>query len=95
LSPKEFKAVVNCSKGKVALPSALDPMELSGLAWMSDATFKCGDEEVHRLVGPACCGPKGWFLPILAWSEEDLPLEDYQGSAEKYRKHFGFNAVRK
>jgi len=34
-------------------------------------------------------------LAVGRKSEEDLPLEDYQGSAEKYRKHFGFNAVRK
>jgi hypothetical protein len=95
LPPKEFKAVVNCSKGKVALPPALDPMELSGLAWMSDATFQCGEEEVHRLVGPACCGPKGWSLPIMVFSEEDLPIEEYQKDAEKFRKYFGFNAVKK
>ena len=94
LPKKEFKAVVAC-KSRARLPPDMDPKGLAGLAWMSDATFQCGEEEVHRLVGPACCGPKGWYLPIMAWSKEDLPLEEYQGAAVKFRKHFGFNAVRR
>jgi len=94
LPKKEFKAVLDC-KGKANLSAGSDPKDLAGLAWMSDATFRCGEEEVHRLVGPACCGSKGWFLPIMTWSKDDLPLKEYQGSAEKYRKHFGFNAVKR
>jgi hypothetical protein len=94
LPSKEFKAVLACKK-KANLPGSADFKFLAGIGWMSDATFKCGDEEVHRLVGPACCGPKAWFLQIMGWPEEELSLEDYKKSAEKIRKHMGFNAVKR
>ena len=94
LPPKEFKAVVAC-KGRANLPPEADTNKLAGMGWMSDATFRCGEEEVHRLIGPACCGAKGWFLPIMTWSEDDLPLAGYQEVAEKYRKSYGFNPLKK
>ena len=94
LPAREFKAVAACRQ-TVQLAKCPEIAELAGLPWMSSATFRCDEEEIHRLVGPACYGTKGWVLPILVWSEEDQPLSGYQKIAKKYRKSYGVNALKK
>jgi hypothetical protein len=92
LSLKEFKGVVGC-RVKALLSKGANIGDMAGIPWMSDVTFQCGKEVVHRLVGPACCGPNGWFLPIMGWSKEDLALEVYQKEAGEHRENLGLSAV--
>ena len=94
LSAREFKAVAACRQ-TLQLAEYPEIAELAGLPWMSSASFRCGEEEIYRLVGPACYGAKGWVLPITVGSKKEQPLSEYQEVVKKFRKLFGYNALKK
>lgn len=52
LTPKLFgsinKRVIN-----IPLPKDYDLTEMAGLTWSTVATFRCNDQQLHQIIGPA------------------------------------------
>ncbi len=92
VTAKDFTAV---KKGRLTVPlgKRVDLAEVAGLAWSSIATLHCGDQTLHRVVGPAISQTSGWVLPVLYWSVDPATgLNEYEQAARKLRKERGLEA---
>jgi hypothetical protein len=92
VTPKLLGAVKN---GRRSIP--LDNPNLGidgGLPWGSIATLRAGDEEIHRLVGPALRQPKQWVLPVFETElEAEASLAAYERAAASLRRGLGLEPV--
>lgn len=91
LEPKLFQSV---SKGRMNIPlkRQLDWATLGGPPWGSIATLHCGDETIHRVIGPVGWEKGQWSLPVVvAYFDPSTPLSVYQKECLKIRKANGLD----
>lgn len=92
LAPELFRSV---SKGRKFIPlNDLSPhRDLGGPPWGTIATFSCGDEEVHRIVGPAIWQKDEWCLQVpRLFDEPNVGLPKYREEVARVIASFGFGS---
>ena len=92
LRTEQFQAVLNGVKF-VPVPGKVQPQDLSGPAWGSIITFSCGEEAVHRLVGPLIWRKNRWHVQILDFFfDSKATLSEYEKIAREHVSSLGFDA---
>ena len=82
---------IDSGRRNIPLPSSMKPAVLQGPAWASVATFRCGDETVRRLVGPAVWEDGKWHLPLAVNSVKRPPFRNSEEDASHYRDSEGWS----
>ena len=91
LRPALFQSV---SKGLRYIPLGKEAVTdyLQGPPWGSIATFHCGSEKIHRIVGPLMWRKKGWQLQVLNFFyDPDVSLSTYLEEATRSVKSCGLD----
>jgi hypothetical protein len=94
VTPEELEAV---RKGRTTVPlgERIDLAELAGLPPCSIATFRAGDEQLHRVIGPAIRQKGGWALPVLFRPDDPaIELTECRKQAVRWRRYWGFEPRR-
>ena len=91
VTPEVFASV---RKGRMTVPIGKEPnlAVVAGLPWGSIARLNSGDEELHRVIGPAICQTNQWALPIMSL-ETATDLTEHEGEARTLRRRLGLNRV--
>ena len=90
VKPKLFD-VIKKRRINIPLPKDYDLAEMAGLPWGNVATFRCNDQELHRIVGPAIRQKGKWALPVKYYFyDHDTSLKTYQIESENQRKLNGY-----
>jgi hypothetical protein len=90
ITPKLFGSI-NKGVMNITLPKDCNLAEMAGLPWGTVVTFKCNDQELNRIVGPAIYQKSKWILPVqFFYFDQDTSLAIYHKESEKIRKLHGF-----
>ena len=90
ITPKLFGSI-NKGVMNITLPKDCDLAEMAGLPWGTVVTFKCNDQELNRIVGPAIRQKGKWILPVqFFYFDQDTSLKTYQIESENQRKLNGY-----
>lgn len=90
LREAEFRKVKD-GQMSIPLPKGFDLADSGSIPWGSIATVRCGDDKVHRLVGPAEFRRRMWRLPVVKFFyNASTPLADYRSEASVSRKRNGW-----
>ena len=90
ITPKLFGSI---NKGVMNIPLPKDHglAEMAGLPWGTVATFRCNDQQLHRIVGHAIRQKGKWALPVKCYFyNHDTSLKIYQTESENQRKQNGY-----
>lgn len=91
LEPELFSTI---AKGRMTIPRQRADVELRGLPWGSIATLRCGDDTIHRIVGPALRQTEQWVLPVQPTrSDREFGFTELNAQAAKFRKSHGLESV--
>ena len=89
LEPRLFRAVSN---GRLFIPldDQLDWIKAGGPPWGSIASLHCGDETLHRTVGPVNWQKGNWCLPVcVSFDDPSIPISEFQKESAKFRQSVG------
>jgi len=90
ITPKLFGSI-NKGVMNITLPKDCDLAEMAGLPWGTVVTFKCNDQELNRIVGPAIRQKGKWILPVqFFYFDQDTSLAIYHKESENQRKLNGY-----
>jgi hypothetical protein len=90
IAPKLFGSI-NKRVMNIPLPKDCDLAEIAGLPWGTIATFRCNDQQLHRIVGPAIRHKGNWALPVKQTTEGRVTnLVICNKESEKLRKLHGY-----
>ena len=90
VKPKLFGSI---NKGimNISLPKDCNLSEMAGLPWGTVATFRCNDQQLHRIVGPAIRQKGKWALPVKkAIEDREASIVICNKESEKLRKLHGY-----
>ena len=90
VKPKVFD-VIKKRRINIPLPKDYDLAGMAGLPWGTVATFRCNDQQLHRIVGPVIRQKGKWALPVKYYFyDHDTSLKIYQIKSEKLLKLHGY-----
>ncbi len=92
----EAKVFAALRRGRMTIPLAndLNLGQLAGLPWGSVATLYSGQEQLHRIVGPAIRQPGQWVLPVFPTAlVADADRMANEREAAKLRRRLGLEPV--
>ena len=75
--------VIKKRRINIPLPKDYDLAEMAVLPWGTVATFRCNDQQLHRIVGPAIRQKGKWVLPAKYYFyDHDTSLKIHQIKSE-------------
>lgn len=92
----EAKVFATLRRGRMTVPldKGFNLGQLAGLPWGSVATLYFGQEQLHRIVGPAVRQPGQWVLPVFpAALATDADRTAHEQGALKLRRRLGLEPL--